>query len=151
MKFLVNLGFDGRVFLRDEEGIAMTEALIALPFLTFLAVAVLEFGSLFWQREQMETGLRDAARYMARCRQASGCDTIASNLAYYGNSNGSGALRVPNWNATNAPITFSNPSGVGGTVSATSTHTLANSPLFGWLGIDAIVITVNNDQRRIGW
>ena len=62
MTIVAHLDFDLGVFLRDEEGIAMTEALIAVPFLTFLAVAVLEFGSLFWQREQMETGLRDAAR-----------------------------------------------------------------------------------------
>jgi Flp pilus assembly protein TadG len=151
MMLPAGLDFDLRVFLRDDEGVAMTEALIAVPFLTFLAVAVLEFGSLFWQREQMETGLRDAARYMARCRHASGCDSTASNLAYYGNSNGTGALRVPDWDAATSPIIFANPAGIGGVISATSTHQLVNSPLFGWLGVGPITITAGNEQRRIGW
>jgi hypothetical protein len=88
---------------------------------------------------------------MARCRHASGCDTVARNLAYYGNSDGTGSLRVPNWNAANGAITFPNPDGIGGTISATTTHQLVNSPLFGWLGIGPITITANNNQRRIGW
>ncbi|MGB3901057.1 MAG: TadE/TadG family type IV pilus assembly protein [Mesorhizobium sp.] len=151
MKLPASLDFDLRVFLHDDEGVAMTEALIAVPFLTFLAVAVLEFGSLFWQRQQMETGLRDAARYMARCRHTSGCDTTARNLAYYGNSSGTGVLRVPNWDAATSPIEFTNPGGIGGVISAASTHQLANSSLFGWLGVGPIIITINNNQRRIGW
>ena len=55
-------------FFAERDGVAMTEAIVAVPFLFLFAVGVLEFGALFWQREQIETGLRDAARYMARCR-----------------------------------------------------------------------------------
>lgn len=135
-------------FFDSEDGVALTEALIVLPFLTFLAIAILEFGMLFWQREQMETGLRDAARYMARCRHATGCDTAARNLAYFGNSLGGTNPRVPGWTAANAPITFAIASGQ---VSARSTHNLANSPLFGALGLDTITITARHDQRVIGW
>ena len=70
---------------RERDGAAMTEAILAVPILIMLAFGMLEFGSLFWQREQIETGLRDAARYMARCRHDTAvCQTVARNLAYYG-------------------------------------------------------------------
>lgn len=145
-----------RAFLADEEGVAMTEALLAVPLLTLIAAGVLEFGGVFWQREQIETGLRDAARYMARCRHDGSayttttvnggtCAGVARNLARYGNSAGTGPLRVLNWNEA---ITFAI---VGESITATTTHAMSRSPMFGVLGIDQITVTANHNQRRIGW
>lgn len=140
--------------LRDEsDGGAMVEALMALPILTVLAFGMLEFGSMFWQREQIETGLRDAARYMARCRHESDtCEATARNLAYYGSVGALANPRVPNWEPGDSPITFQEASGQTQTVvKATTTHQLVNSPLFGFLGIDEITITSWHDQRVMGW
>nr|WP_306264620.1 TadE family protein [Pararhizobium sp. IMCC3301] len=131
----------------------MTEAILAVPILIILAFGMLEFGSLFWQREQIETGLRDAARYMARCRHdTAACQTTARNLAYYGSVSAQSSARVPQWEADASPITFAETVGATQTVvTATTVHQLINSPVFGFLGIDEITITAWHDQRVIGW
>ena len=140
-------------FFAEQRGVAMTEAIIVVPFLTFFAVGVIEFGALFWQREQIETGLRDAARYMARCpHPIATCEATASNLAYYGSSASTPAERVPGWNDTNSPITFTVTTGVSqDIVTAWTAHDLVNSPLFNYLGIGPISISADHNQRLMGW
>jgi Flp pilus assembly protein TadG len=147
-----------RGLAREEDGAVLTEALLVVPFLTILAVGILEFGNVLWQREQIETGLRDAARYMARCRQGTNwhtlneCEGWARNLAYYGSTAASGPLRVPDWNATNGPITFSTvDTGNQIIITATTSHELVNSPLFGLLGINLITVSADHEQRVVGW
>ncbi len=137
-------------FFAEQDGVAMTEAIIVVPLLTFAAVGVLEFGSLFWQREQIETGLRDAARYMARCRHPiATCEATARNLAYFGSSSPTAAFRVPGWNAG---ITFTQATvGAQEIVTARTTHDFRHSPLFGFLSIADISISANHNQRVIGW
>jgi Flp pilus assembly protein TadG len=149
------LGSIRRLFARfrsNESGVVMVEAILAVPLLTLLAIGVLEFGSILWQREQITTGLRDSVRYLARCRHPDAtCDATARNLAYYGSVD-VGPNRVPGWDADNSPITFTRSStGVQDLVSATTTHTLLNSPLFGMLGIGTITVTLDHEQRDIGW
>lgn len=137
-------------FFAEQRGVAMTEAIIAVPFLFIFAVGVLEFGALFWQREQIETGLRDAARYMARCRHDPAiCEATAQNLAYYGTSAATGPLRVPGWE-NDDDITFT-PATVGAIMTATTTHELANSSLLGMFRSEPISITANHNQRVMGW
>lgn len=142
-------------FLAEQRGVAMTEAIIAVPFLTLFAVGVLEFGAVFWQRGQIETGLRDAARYMARCRHATAtCEATARNLAYYGTSTWTTTppLRVPGWDQANSPIMFTRttvpPQEI---MTATTTHDLSHSPLIGFLPIGALSISADHNQRVIGW
>ena len=139
-------------FFADQNGVAMTEAIVVVPVMTVAALGVLEFGSLFWQREQIETGLRDAARYMARCRHGPLiCEETARNLAYFGSSLPT-VERVPGWNDTNSPITFT-PTTVGAQViiTAWTAHDLVNSPLINFLGIGVISISANHNQRLTGW
>ena len=147
-----------RRLIPDNEGAVLTEALLVVPFLTILAAGILEFGNVLWQREQIETGLRDAARYMARCRQGTSwhtvgeCEGWARNLAYYGSTASGGPLRVPDWNATNSPITFSTvDTGKQEIITATTAHQLVHSPLFSALGIDTITVSADHEQRVIGW
>ncbi len=142
-----------QLFKEQTEGVIGIEAIIALPVLTLLVVGILEFGSIFWQREQIETGLRDAARYMARCRHEEDvCRNIARNLAYHGSTATTQMTRVPQWNSANSPINFSSTtSGSQINISATTEHELANSPIFGFLGINAISVTASHQQRVIGW
>lgn len=131
----------------------MTEAILVVPFLTFFAVAILEFGGMLWQREQIVTGLRDAVRYVARCRHADAtCDSNARNIAYYGSVSSGGTLRVPGWRADTSPITITRtPQTAQDVVTASTTHTILHSPLFGFLGIDDITVTLDHQQRDIGW
>lgn len=143
---------------RDEEhGAVMTEVIVIVPFLTFLAVGILEFGNIFWQRGQIETGLRDASRYVARCPHALVlCETTARNLAYYGSVVQTASLRVPNWAPGNSPITFvratetTTAANTEEIVTASTSHQILHSPLFRLLAINQITIAASHNQRVIG-
>ncbi|MCT7374652.1 TadE/TadG family type IV pilus assembly protein [Chelativorans salis] len=143
-------------FRREERGAVLAEAIIVIPFVTIFTAGILEFGNMFWQKEQIETGLRDAARYLARCQTnpsfAANCNqTVALNIAYYGTAlPGDGTpLRVPGWGPDASEITISEP--VAGVIRLATGHDYESSPLFGWLGISAITIEAYHDQRYIGW
>lgn len=146
-------------FATSESGVVMTEALLAVPFLTLFSVGVLEFGAVLWQREQIETGLRDAARYVARCRTSASdatvpgsCLTVARNLAYRATVDTSGSLRVSGWDAGTSNIVFTYPAlGAETGVTATTTHQMISSPMFGILNISALSVTISHTQRRLGW
>lgn len=141
-----------------EEGVVLTEALVAVPFVTLFAAGILEFGNIFWERMQIDAGLRDAGRYLARCRPTSPTYTstcsqaTAKMIAFYGTqSPASGAkLRVPGWGPNLADITV-NPVDADGTFTVVTAHLYEASPLFGWLGIDAITISVSHEERYMGW
>ena len=150
-------------FHRDQSGAVLVEVLLTLPFLTILAIGILEFGNVFWQREQIETGLRDATRYLARCPSAAlfDCEAIARNLAYFGSVDGSGPPRVPAWNIINSPITFTRtevgvPEGgdpsqaIYQVITASTTHSILHSTLFPALQTGGVTIAANHNQRIIG-
>lgn len=147
-----------RRFRSGEDGAVLTEALIAIPFVTLFAAGILEFGNIFWQRMQIDAGLRDAGRYLARCRQASGTYTptcsqaTAKLIAFYGTqSPASGAnLRVTGWGPALADITII-PVDADGTITVQTSHLYESSPIFSWLGIDQITISSSHEERYIGW
>ena len=92
-------------FWRREEGAVLAEALLTIPFVTLFAAGILEFGSIFWQRMQIDAGLRDAGRYLSRCRPVSGtyvptCNqATAKTIAFYGTQTPAADAepRVPDW------------------------------------------------------
>jgi len=146
-------------FTRNERGAVLAEALIVMPFVTLFSVGILEFGNMLWQKEQIETGLRDAARYLARCQSntsfVEACTrTIATNIAFYGTASPvSGTpLRVSGWGPSTAVITIIPPAGTAGDVITVSTsHAYDSSNMFAVLGIGAITIEAFHEQRYIGW
>ncbi|NDW01112.1 TadE/TadG family type IV pilus assembly protein [Salipiger sp. PrR002] len=100
-----------RAFASDERGSVIAETLIAFPILTLVTFGLIEVGNIMWEREQMQAGLRDAARYWSRCRPAtanfaSTCsEDYARNIAFYGGPSSSDTLRVPGWSDP-SQITF---------------------------------------------
>jgi hypothetical protein len=145
-----------RHLLRDQSGAVLAEALVVVPFVTLFSVGILEFGNMFWQKEQIETGLRDAARYLARCQTAASfaaaCSAgAARNIAFYGTAAPSDdeALRVTGWGPDADDITFTEPED--GVIRASTSHAYVNSGLFSFLEIDAITIEAYHDERYIGW
>ena len=90
-------------FAKSESGAVLVETIIAVPVMTLLTFGILEFGNMMWQRQQLQVGVRDAARYLSRCKGStnfpgSGCSiAIARNIAFYGNPAGTGPARVPGW------------------------------------------------------
>src|ERR1700681_141121 len=91
---------------RDREGSALVEGALLLPVLCALMFGIYEFSWLFYQQHLISTGLRDAARYLARssdpCNGASpnwlAAEDDAKNLATTGSING-GDARVKGWTA----------------------------------------------------
>ncbi|MBW9065014.1 pilus assembly protein [Rhizobium herbae] len=143
---------------RQDEGAVLAEALLAVPFVTLFAAGILEFGNIFWERMQIDAGLRDAGRYLSRCRPTSptysaNCSTATAKLiAFYGTqAPAEGAsLRVRGWGPDLADITVI-PVDADGTVTVQTAHLYETSPLFAWLGIDAITINSSHEERYMGW
>jgi Flp pilus assembly protein TadG len=158
-------------FLWGTEGALLTEALIVVPVVTIFAVGILEFGNVFWQRHQVQVGVRDAARYWSRCRGIAPFNTctqdVARNLAFYGNPAGTGLPRVPGW-TTDAGLTItvswttadgqtitpalppSNPPR-NALVTVTGTHRYTGSPLMRLIDLEAFNFTYTHNQRYMGW
>ncbi|PKA43901.1 pilus assembly protein TadE [Rhizobium sullae] len=152
----------------SQEGAVLAEALLAVPFVTLFAVGILEFGNIFWERMQIDAGLRDAGRYMARCRPPTPppvppppvplptyvptCNqATARTIAFYGTQTPAADAkpRVPGWKEP-ADITIA-PTDADGNITISTAHIYQTSPLFGWLGLDAITIHSFHEERYIGW
>jgi Flp pilus assembly protein TadG len=93
-------------FRNDKRGVAALEAALAFPFLVLMTAGLFEFGSLFYNYELIQTGVRDAARYLARVADPHASETAARNLATRGSVDTSGALRVRWWQAGDVQITY---------------------------------------------
>lgn len=86
-------------FARDEEGAALVEAAVLLPFLALLLFGAFEFSKIVYDRHLVETGVRDAARYLARTEDplAAANRQQARSIAVFGTADGSGRPRVAWW------------------------------------------------------
>lgn len=88
-----------REFAGCGQGVALTETIIILPIVVLFSFAVIEFGSFLAAKSRVEAGVRDAARFLARCRGDSTICNVgaARNVAAYGTIAPNGSLRVHGW------------------------------------------------------
>ena len=103
-------------FIEDERGASLIEATLVIPMLIALVGGVIEFSNFFYQQHKMTTGVRDAARYLARFGAGAYAarTSDAQNLATTGSFASGGALRVPGWTSiTVTPTTVANNDGAG--------------------------------------
>src|SRR5258708_19189293 len=103
---------------RDREGSALVEGALVVPILCRLVFGVFEFSWLFYQQHLISTGIRDAARYIARNANPNDVtiQTGAKNLATTGAIDGNTA-RVSGWWTHDVDITYAsvdNPVAVNG-------------------------------------
>jgi Flp pilus assembly protein TadG len=148
-----------RSFISGTEAALLTETLIVVPVVTIFAVGILEFGNVFWQRHQVQVGVRDAARYWSRCRATAPFNTctqdIARNLAFFGNPAGTGAPRVPGWTAaadlTILPATPPSNPGAADIVTVTGSLTYTGSPLMRLIDLEGFTFAYTHNQRYMGW
>lgn len=150
-------------FRGDEYGSVFVEAIVVIPFIMFFAAGILEFGNMFWEKQQIETGLRDGARYLARCHTTSpsyvpNCsEAMAKDIAVFGNPDGTGGPRVPGWSpgeitVTTTTKTASGPPPVTADVIRFETdHSYQTSPLFAMLGLGSLKIVAYHEEPYIGW
>lgn len=144
---------NGISFSRTEAGTAMTEALLAVPVLTLLAIAILEFGVLFLERQAIQTGVKDAARYLSRCLPDSGrCSLeVARNIAFFGTLDGTGRLRLRGWSGDGALVLVSALPPTDGILRLEGRFSHGGSPLIGALNLPDLSITYPHAERWIGW
>jgi Flp pilus assembly protein TadG len=153
---------------RDERGSALVEMTLITPLMISLSAGVFEFGNLIEKKLLIEAGLRDAARYAARCKQSfSGvdCATVAAGIAATG---GTGTARVSGWSSGDVtvdldyvitPVTIdadgnqnyrSTDDNVY-TVRVSTSFTYTGTSLLAYLGISPITLTGAHEERYIGW
>jgi Flp pilus assembly protein TadG len=155
----------------NREGSALLEAAVLTPMLFSLSFGVMEFSFYFYQQQLIESGVRDAARYLARipittsgatpCTQTDPTGTSymtnAQNIAIYGTTSASTA-RVHGWSG---PVTITCPTtdNSGGayadgttiyTISATTSFSDPALGFFGFLNLTAPSISVTHKERYIG-
>jgi Flp pilus assembly protein TadG len=154
-----------RSIWRNSEASAFLEGAILLPVLLTLGLGVFEFSWVFYQQQLISTGVRDAARYIARSTKPNDLtiQVDAKNLATTGDING-GAPRVNGWRANDVRISYAsveNASGLNGltpyrggpaieTVTVTTTFTVSSLGFFGLLGLRPPSLTVSHQERVIG-
>jgi len=160
-----------QLLTRDEEGSALIEGAIVVPVLCVLLFGVYEFSWYFYQQHLISTGLRDAARYLARspapCNPASygwlSDQASAKNLAATG-SIGGGPARVKGWSAALVRLDCTpvdNPIGASGlsafrggpviyVVTASTRFTDPALGFFSLLGLKFPTISVSHAERVIG-
>ena len=154
---------------RDAEGSVLIEATILMPFLVTLMFGLFEFSWYFHKRQLVESGVRDAARYLARVAPDDGTDPCmlttpvdfkarAQNIAVTGAATG-GTPRVPDWTTASVTITcapFDNSGGAYEGYSTlyiiTATTNFADPDLgyFGMLGLTLPNLSASHAERSIG-
>src|SRR6266446_7315894 len=105
---------------RDAGGSVLVEATILTPFLVTLMFGLFEFSWYFHKQQLVESGVRDAARFLARvapegtnpCTLTTPVDfkARAQNIAVNGVATG-GTARVPGWTTASVILscaTFNN-------------------------------------------
>lgn len=94
---------------RNHDGSALIEGAVVVPFLFALILGILDFSFFFFQQHLVSTGVRDAARYLARTADpaAGGAQTIAKNLAAIGAPTALTYRRVSGFDPANVVISFS--------------------------------------------
>jgi hypothetical protein len=82
------------------------EAGLAFPFMVMLGFGLFELGGIFYNYELIQTGVRDAARYLARVANPVESEVTARNLAVRGSIDGTAPLRVRWWQPSDVQISY---------------------------------------------
>jgi Flp pilus assembly protein TadG len=159
-----------RALWRNDDGTALVEATLIVPVLLTLVAGVYEFSWYFYKQQLVETGVRDAARYLARtapdsdpptnpCSNSANV-TIAQNIATYGaTTTALGAQRVATWSPSDVVLTCTTIANSTGNylgaatiyiVTATTTFTDPALGFFAFLGLTAPNLSASHSQRSIG-
>jgi TadE-like protein len=160
------------MLLRDDDGSALVESAVLIPLLLALLLGVYEFSWFVYQQHIASTGVRDAARYLARvdnpCDERSSVWRIelahARNLATTGSIRGDTA-RIKGWTAAMVVLRctpINNPAGPTGlrayrgggevlyVITASTSFVDPSLGFFAILRLNPPVISVSHSERAIG-
>jgi Flp pilus assembly protein TadG len=149
----------------NDEGSALIEGAIIVPFLLVLVLGVFEFSWLIDQQHLISTGIHDAARYIARSANPRDVtiQSDAKKLATTGAIDGD-TSRVRGWTTRDVHITYAS---VNNSVSSngltpfrgdpaiqivtvSTTFTVPSLGFFGFLGLKPPALSVSHQERVIG-
>jgi hypothetical protein len=94
--------------LKNDRGASLVEMTLVTPLLISLAFGFIEFGTAFYQYQLMTTGIKDAARYLARVDDPIAEQAKGKELAVYGAIGGT-TKRVPWWDVSVVDVTLNDP------------------------------------------
>lgn len=152
---------------RDTEGAVFLEAAIVMPVLVPLLFGVMEFSWYFHQQQMVESGVRDAARYLARTNAASSDANPCNDATSVANAkliatNGvitGGTARVRGWTVGSVTITcpsFDNSGAAylgAATIYRVTVSTSFADPSLGFFGILKLTVpnlSATHTERSIG-
>lgn len=87
---------------KRQQGVAIVEFALVLPFLLLLTFITIEIGRAVWEYNTLTKSVRDAARYLSIQTPGTGI-AEARNLMVYGNRAGSGAPLALGLSTLNVP------------------------------------------------
>ena len=153
---------------RDAEGSVLVEATVLMPMLVTLMLGLFEFSWYFHKQQLVESGVRDAARYLARvapegtnpCTLTTPVDFAARarNIAVTGLATG-GTARVPGWTSGNVTLScaaFSNSGAAyegGATIYLITATTNFADPALGYFSVLGLAIpnlSASHIERSMG-
>ena len=94
-------------FTREEQGLQLVEAAIALPILLLLFAATAEFGLYFYEYTTLAKAARAGSRYLSSAPLTDASKTAAQNIVVYGNPTGTGSPILPGLSTTMVDISQS--------------------------------------------
>lgn len=153
-------------FARDERGAALVEMTLLTPVLLLIAAGVFEFSGIMHTKLLIEAGLRDGARYIARCYRSdppTGCETVGKSIAVNGLAL---TPRVSDWTTDlvqvgyeTTPITidadglqdYRSNTGFVRVVKVSTDYPYIGSGLAAYIGLDDFTLSMEHEERVIGW
>jgi Flp pilus assembly protein TadG len=97
---------------QSERGSSLVEFALAFSMLFTIFAGAYEFGYAFFMYNQLETAVRDGARYSsfrtydsASCTPSAGFQTAVKNTVLYGNPDGGAKPVIPGLTAANITLT----------------------------------------------
>lgn len=101
----MKLAFNG---LRNVKGAAMLEVAILAPVLLVLGLCATDLAVYLYQRHIVITGIRDAARYVARYGASNSTIILeAQRIAVYGSPGATTSPRIANWSTSDVILATS--------------------------------------------
>jgi Flp pilus assembly protein TadG len=154
-----------RAAIGDERGVAAIEAALSVPFLIAVGAGLFEFGSVFYNFQLIQTGVRDAGRYLSRAPDLAAAEGNAKRLAVTGSTVTGQPARVSWWKAEQVSISYritANPRDAttglrnyraGDTVTTIRVSTIApyqGMGLLSAIGLGTVQITAAHEERYVG-
>lgn len=152
-------------FKGEENGAALVEVALVVPFMLLLSAGVFEFSNILNTRLLLEAGVEDGARYMARCNGSdwNNCVALGTNLAIKGAVTG-GSDRVKGWSTVQVSVSsfqavdlstgtelYLSSTGTVNVVKVSASFPYSDLGLWSYLGFGALTITASHQERVLGW